>query len=636
MKKYLMTGMAAIAFCAAFTSCSKEITPMTEEEMVAVGVQKIYSDYEAAFQKVFGTPAPGHTWGFSDVAGTRAGEEIDPATHVGAYCDGNMWTSKGFKAPDPLTAGQKLRVQYYFQMNKITNPNQPNYGTKNFFMQQVYDGGDDPMTKYKEGNYSPEVYKDAGGNTIKSGDHMDHLTAGPNHLHINNFNNSTCGWYNNVANWDQTDVNDENQQHKDQIELMLNTPTSCFSYANSNDTEVYDDQWTLVAGSVIDNYCDNVDPTGYAAFLAKHSGVTDTKVVDRWGRSFIGFDFKLMPNPDPIRRENGVAVTAKYGDADGSQWGYAYNGTEIVRYDNNNAEILINNQPISVVIDNLNFFAAENIKGVGGQDNHNDFEAYKDFVPGGLNNDCLYLKNHTQGVQGDHVALNLKFIERMVNDGYLPVYGKHLKLWVKVSDLTDGYYTDWIVSFMPADYNPPTIPTGANIRVMAEDLSANEDGKDFDFNDVVFDVYYGDASTAKVTILAAGGLLPLKVNGVDVHSLLGYSGKMINTKGTLSNDATVRSLSVDNVPTKDILLGFAVNSATQVRDLIKIEVYKDVELPNGQTEKQWVELKNTGAAACKIAVDPKTRIANERENFNSVLNMNKWVVEGGQPEIVTQ
>lgn len=70
-----MTGMAAIAFCAAFTSCSKEITPMSEEEMVAVGVQKIYSDYEAAFQKVFGTPAAGHTWGFSDAAGTRGKDD---------------------------------------------------------------------------------------------------------------------------------------------------------------------------------------------------------------------------------------------------------------------------------------------------------------------------------------------------------------------------------------------------------------------------------------------------------------------------------------------------------------------------------------------------------------------------------
>ena len=514
MKKYLITGALALVACATLTSCH------SDDELSGSLVEQKLQTYEQVFKQEFGEVNPNQDWGFGtaeSLARTRAeGENFDPTTHVGAYTDGNMWTSKGFLAPDPLTEGQKLRVQYYFQMNKITNPNQPNYGTINFFMQQVYDGGDDPMTKYKEGNYSPEVYEDAGGNTITSGQHMDHLTAGPGHLHINNFNNSTCGWYENVANWDQTNVNDESQQHRDQIELMLNTPTSCFGYANSNDTEVYDDQWTLVAGSVIDNFCDVVDPDGWAEFLAAHSGVTDKAVVDKWNRSFIGFDFKLMPDPDPIKKENGVTVTAKYGDADGSQWGYAYNGTEVVSYSDNNAEILINNQPISVVIDNLNFFAAKNIKGVGGQDNHNDFDTYKDFVPGGANDDCLYLKKHTQGVQDDHVALNLKFIKRMVDDGFLPVYGKHLKLWVKVSDLTDGYYTDWIVSFMPANSGNIIIPKtdeidieqgnessyerrtykqlryitkfNQNGRIMCEDLGTSSIS-DIDFNDIVFDAW---------------------------------------------------------------------------------------------------------------------------------------------------
>ena len=525
MGKYLIKGALALFAGALVLSCAE-----TETEYVPVAQQKIKA-FEDVFKEVYGNNIdPYQDWGFSqgktnaeelpvvdavdlsgDVAftraaafghlgarmafaGTRAGGEF--VNHHGAYTDGNMWTYKGFQAPDPLTDGQKLRVQYYFQMTKITNPYQPDYGTIDFFMQQVYDGGDDPMTKYKQGDYSPEVYYDAGGNEITSGQHMDHLTAGPDHLHINNFNNSNCGWYENVANWNQTDVNDVTQQHRDQIELMLNTPTSCFSYANSNDTEIFDDQWTLVAGSVIDDFCDNVDPNGWAAFLAAHPGVEDKAVVDRWNRSFIGFDFKLLPDPDPISRINGVTETAKYSDADGSLWGFAYNGTSVVSYNDANAEILVNGQPIPVVIDNLNFYAAENIVGVGGQDNHNDFDAYKDFVSGGANNDCLYLKNHTQGVQGDHVALNLKFIERMVTDGYLPVHGKHLKLWVKVSDLTDGYYTDWIVSFMPSSYQPQVdrynrydqdtwyaIDRG---RVFCEDLgrAARED---LDYNDIVFD-----------------------------------------------------------------------------------------------------------------------------------------------------
>ena len=101
---------------------------------------------------------------------------------------------------------------------------------------------------------------------------------------------------------------------------------------------------------------------------------------------------------------------------------------------------------------------------------------------------------------------------------------------------------------------------------------------------------------------------------------------MINTKGTLSSDATVRSLSVDNVPTKDILLGFAVNSAVQARDLIKIEVYKEQD-----GIEQWVELKNSDKAACKVAVDPSIHknFANERQSVNDVIfGWDVWVRTG--------
>ena len=627
-----MTGVAALALCAAFTSCSKSeelYNPDVVNEGKAVSIVEKYN--QAFLKYVGGTIAPNQTWGFGgySAAATRAGGEF--ADHHGNYSDGNMWTSKGFRAPDPLTDGQKLRVQYYFQMTKITNPNQPDNLSQDFFMQQVYDGGTDPITKYKEGDYSPEVYKDAGGNTITSGDHMDHLTAGPGHLHIYNFNNSTCGWYNNVANWDQTDVNDKTQQHKDQIELMLNTPTSCFGYANSNNTEIYDDQWTLVAGSVIDNFCENVDPQGYADFLAAHPNVVDAKVVDTWNRSFMGFDFKLMPNPDPIRKDNGVAVTAKYGDADGSLWGYAYNGTSVVSYSENNAEILVNGQPIPVVIDNLNFFAAENIIGVGGQDNHNDFEAYKDFVPGGANNDCLYLKNHTQNVQGDHVALNLKFIERMVNDGFLPVYGKHLKLWVKVSDLTDGYYTDWIVSFMPASYNPPTPPSDPDdVCIIAEDLSAQGD-TDFDFNDVVFTVEYTSTTTAKVTLYAAGGTLPLKVAGREVHDAFGYANPDAET-GKYKMINTGDKADVNDVAPVVLFENLSVDKSLRGNDIV-IEVDKGSKNEQGVYVENWITLTATGGEpAAKLCVGTDFATGNkwcaERESIKTKYPVfSAWVTE---------
>ena len=133
MKKYLVTGLAAVAISGMFTSC-------THENDTAGGSSDlgVVETYEKAFISRFGTPSPDADWGFgpsTNQAGTRATGEF--ANHIGAYPDANMWTSKGFLAPDPLTQSQKLRAQYYFQMNKIVNPNRPNYGTKDFFMQLI-------------------------------------------------------------------------------------------------------------------------------------------------------------------------------------------------------------------------------------------------------------------------------------------------------------------------------------------------------------------------------------------------------------------------------------------------------------------------------------------------------------------
>ena len=114
MKKYLMKGFAAIVFCGAIASCSHDMDSGSDAVQ-----SKVQETYEKAFVTHFGTPASTQTWGFGTTAkaNTRATGEF--ADHVGAYPDANMWTSKGFLAPDPLTQSQKLRAQYYFQMNKI-------------------------------------------------------------------------------------------------------------------------------------------------------------------------------------------------------------------------------------------------------------------------------------------------------------------------------------------------------------------------------------------------------------------------------------------------------------------------------------------------------------------------------------
>lgn len=73
----------------------------------------------------------------------------------------------------------------------------------------------------------------------------------------------------------------------------------------------------------------------------------------------------------------------------------------------------------------------------------------------------------------------------------------------------DGYFSNWIVKITPAYASEE--PKVDRHRVMCEDLGNTWD---FDFNDVVFDVYYENVSggtDAVITIQAAGGTLPIYV-----------------------------------------------------------------------------------------------------------------------------
>lgn len=78
----------------------------------------------------------------------------------------------------------------------------------------------------------------------------------------------------------------------------------------------------------------------------------------------------------------------------------------------------------------------------------------------------------------------------------------------------NGIYNDWIVKVTPA-YNK---------MIIAEDLGVSS-GSDFDYNDVVFGV---DGNV--ITLLAAGGTLPLYIDGVEVHNAFGVpTSTMVNT-----------------------------------------------------------------------------------------------------------
>ena len=292
MKKYLMTGMAALAICAAFTSCSKDTDVYNSgviQENEAVKAQQAYAE---AFIATFGQPAANQDWGFGSRALTRienanANEWADPTKEYG-----------GLKVPPPLTDAQIAVVKKYFQTHDKLGYEDPQWS--NYFIQQVYKG----HTDVPEGCATPEAYKSADNNDIIASDHMDHLVAidEENNIfdHINNFNHGDCSTNDNVL--DNGGNANDGPFHSDKIMYMKNSTTKSFGYYNS-DASLYHNNYTgLVSFQTI------IDDLGAEANCLN----------DGWNRSFMGFDFEQMVGENLYARELDYQVE---GGWNAEKWG---------------------------------------------------------------------------------------------------------------------------------------------------------------------------------------------------------------------------------------------------------------------------------------------------------------------------
>ena len=325
MKKYLMTGIAAVALGGMFSGCNNfdDLNGSNTAE------EQIIQNYENAFVTRFGQPAEDLTWGFGDdVASTRSGNigtgyEAYPATHTytdangnviaGANMNHNEWADPnkeygGWIVPDALTEGQKLRVQKYFQANPNLSYEDPHYA--NFFIQQVYTGG---TSAPETGNKESTVGADGQGH---KGMTLNQLTVGQACSHINDFNAGTCTTSSVLDNGKT--VNNATY-HNDQITLMVNVDdTSCFGYhetsgSNTSTNNNHNDKMALVSAATIDAW-------------AAANGNPGEAVVDKWNRSFMGFDYELLPESDIIL--DSYALLSQVPNINNMQ--YAWDGTKVM------------------------------------------------------------------------------------------------------------------------------------------------------------------------------------------------------------------------------------------------------------------------------------------------------------------
>ena len=596
MKKYLMIGAAALLMGASFTSCSNDKDLYDPTGNAA----KFLQDYQAAFISVFGQPAANQTWGFGAPAQARMTRGFSTNHNLWGDpdADGGIWN---FQVPPALTERQKLRVKLYFQYNPWLTYEDP--GLKDFFVQQVYKGGTSPIA-----SQSLEVYPTGNNGTAIGGEQMDKLTVGTpaagselNYFdHVNDFNNGNYDGGNTVQvlNTGASTNNYGTESHPDQITLMLDSKSDCVGYWSSNGATGHNERCALAGADVIDAWA--------ASDAAKNLGIDlgDAVDVDDWNRSFVGLDYdgvygeNIYKHGDFVNGnwDNNAIAYAKFSDA--KQKDYLWDGEKVWSFSDYIAakgEYFLDKEgnKIPYTINERNMFIGTN----------SDLNGQSDYIT----------RKYVEAYGREDDVIDLTVIQGKIDEGCLPCDGK-LYQWTKNIGGRDHVYSDWIVTLTPAKKQtntPPPYKTTPDYRIIAEDLTVADAGNDFDFNDVVFDVFYHrtDATKAKIRLKAAGGTLPLEIrdaNGVayEVHDKYGVKvTEMVNT-GAGPNK-------------QDVEWEVTINKQdTAGDDGIKIFVNKGGNTPE---TLNFIELPaEVGHVAAKIKVDATYTWCRERIEIETI------------------
>ena len=180
MKKYLMSGVAAITFVAALTSCtSHDFEPMTQAQ-----IDK--AKYDQAFIKYIGGQVDANQdWGFS-TAGPAAARQT--RSHD---VNGNLWYQK-WERPTNVTDAEKAKVIAEFSKKRENQQATDPINWTNYWVQQVYKG----EAHYTAGNGEDVLGSNQMNKLIAYNANYEEEVRWPEHKtiiggyeHVNNFNN---------------------------------------------------------------------------------------------------------------------------------------------------------------------------------------------------------------------------------------------------------------------------------------------------------------------------------------------------------------------------------------------------------------------------------------------------------------
>ena len=631
-----MGGIAAVAICAAFTSCSKsnELFDQNaaQQQKQQAAIEKKNADFTQSFTNRYGTIDSNNDWGFGNIG--KAATRAAVANRANAYS--SVFTFPTAPA-DNLFATEKdgnavLITKYEsgnnFYIDNTINGNgqtiQPNGNNI-----KLYVTGDNvipsgfyipagttlyllPGTKltlpdsYSFGQWQCKVYIAEGAELI---------CAGKLQLAAN------CALYNRgTITTDQFEVtNSALFYNEGTIDMSEKTPGE-ISVENNNSVIVNDG--TIKAKKLhtagtghVQNNADvtisgdtNVDSnnntwvnngqytTNNFTFMATSGDVINNCKLTVNNRFYIG----LGQNPTGEFKLDGSIITKDF----------ELHGPANIRMTSNSVIKVSNTATMAITIPNYGIYGPAS-------GDYAVFEA-KNIVWESKNNFCVNYFGNLYVVADSHFEhsyLDGTSAAAQANGGIgeKPTYyfdPATVKMYVNGTDKPD--YT-----IAESECNPGFEGNKKKIeyavRIICEDLGASDD---FDFNDVVFDALMKDGKTY-IKVLAAGGTLPLTVAGKEVHQIFGVStSTMVNTQPNAhyANKTEAQEFVVDQV-------------WSSYKD-IPVKVSTDA---NAMTEESMVTLKaEKGAAPQKIAVDTNFEWCDERQQIETkYTNFGEYVQKSG-------
>ncbi len=635
MKKYLMSGVAAIAFLAAFTSCSKstdlydqgavdERNRQEQEKKDQQKVENIQETYEQAFEAAFGKPAPNHTWGFgSAAAGTRSIE-----VNGDIYSKFNKPTDEELNAafPGSLPGGVIENPTY----NDYTNTANKNFLFTSGSVQPGYwNTNGDTKNYFIDGDVTINMDKTWDGNVIILSGNVTFEGSGEFTGFISVASGATLTY------------------KKNKVQSNSNSPIKVFNRGTINFTT------------------DVIDIGNYAYFY--NEGKVDAKAfsyspAQSTASYFInmGDEAELTANSMTINSTGNCFNSGKIiisGETkvtkDGCFWinnGYYESNTFVFSAKNED----FYNYCSLIVKGNIHFFDGE-FNMMDGSYVEAATADFDNFHINMGNNSGIYIKGDTEwGAQADADQNKIELMSGATN-AYVKLGGvatiqKHkngmvigsgityaiqryriLESGVEVTqqqliDKSDGTVPNYVFNGTEAPIDKLTVSytkyncgatweySNYDGRVMAEDLNARQNS-DFDFNDVVFD-WKIEGNKVKILIKAAGGIYPLYVGSEshEVHAELGQSagadGKypMINTGDGPTGTAT------------PFYYEFTNKTSLTSEDVATIPVWVVIDGVRADLAFE------RGKAACKFNTSPSTRWLKEHKSItDGYPDFDDWV-----------